>query len=386
MQKMLQKLTALTAAFGLCAMLAACGAAAPSSEAPAASTATVEAAAPSEAPEAATPEAGEEDFYTSRLSVAGLKGPTTMGLVNLIEWSAQESEIDPEKVTTIVADQSGESIVMDNKNGRAIDFTMYGAADEIVPLLVRGELDAAALPANLAATLYQKTNGALKVACINTLGVLYIVEKGDTVKTVADLAGQTIVTTGKGTTPEYVLRYLLSQNGLDPDKDVTIEYASEATEALAQIQAGTATIAMLPQPFVTSALSQVEGLRVALDMNTEWEAVAGSKLVTGVLVVQSTLADSKDTTQLDAFLNAYADSVAAANTDLETTAALCEQYGIVPKAALAQKALPQCNIVFETGDEMVKDLTNYYHVLFDADPASVGGALPDFDFYYDFAG
>ena len=172
---------------------------------------------------------------------------------------------------------------------------MYGAADEVVPLLVKGDIDAAAVPANLAATLYQKTNGAVEVACVNTLGVLYIVENGETVNSVADLKGQTLVTTGKGTTPEYVLRYVLSENGIDPDNDVTIEYCSEATEALSKVQAGEAsTIAMLPQPFVTSALSQVEGLRVALDMNEEWQKVAGSKLVTGVLVVR------KDAVEADA--------------------------------------------------------------------------------------
>ena len=128
------------------------------------------------------------------------------------------------------------------------NFTMYGAADEIVPLLVKGDLDAAAVPANLAATLYNKTNGAVEVACINTLGVLYIVENGETVNSVGDLKGQTIVTTGKGATPEYVLRYVLTENGVDPDSDVTIEYCSEATEALSKVQAGEATIAMLPQP------------------------------------------------------------------------------------------------------------------------------------------
>ena len=120
------------------------------------------------------------------------------------------------------------------------NFTMYGAADEIVPLLVKGDLDAAAVPANLAATLYNKTNGAVEVACINTLGVLYIVENGETVNSVGDLKGQTIVTTGKGATPEYVLRYVLTENGVDPDSDVTIEYCSEATEALSKVQAGEA--------------------------------------------------------------------------------------------------------------------------------------------------
>ena len=345
----LKRVFAAVTAFALCASLAGCGAAASVSESAAESTA--ESAV--EAEPAATEAPAESEATEATLRIAGLKGPTTMGLVNLM------------------ADEVASSY----------DFTMYGAADEIVPLLVKGDLDAAAVPANLAATLYNKTNGAVEVACINTLGVLYIVENGETVNSVADLKGQTIVTTGKGTTPEYVLRYVLSENGIDPDSDVTIEYCSEATEALSKVQAGEATIAMLPQPFVTSALSQVEGLRVALDMNEEWQKVAGSKLVTGVLVVRKDAVEN-DPEAFASFMEGYAASVEAANSDLEGTAALCEQYGVVAKAALAQKALPQCNIVFETGDEMKADLETYFNVLYAADPTSVGGTLPADDFYY----
>ena len=342
----LKRILSAVAAFALCASLAGCGA----STSAAASTAESASAAPAATEEPTSPETSSA---SDALRVAGLKGPTTMGLVNMLTSDAADT----------------------------IDFTMYGAADEVVPLLVKGDIDAAAVPANLAATLYQKTNGAVEVACVNTLGVLYIVENGETVNSVADLKGQTLVTTGKGTTPEYVLRYVLSQNGLDPDTDVTIEYCSEATEALSKVQAGEVSIAMLPQPFVTSALSQVEGLRVALDMNEEWQKVAGSKLVTGVLVVRKDAVDA-DPARFASFMDAYQASVDAANTDVEGTAALCEQYGIVAKAALAQKALPQCNIVFETGDQMKVDLSTYYQVLFDADPTSVGGNMPADDFYY----
>ena len=349
----LKRVFAAVTAFALCASLAGCGAAASVSESAAESAAESTAESAVEAEPAATEAPAESEATEATLRIAGLKGPTTMGLVNLM------------------ADEVASSY----------DFTMYGAADEIVPLLVKGDLDAAAVPANLAATLYNKTNGAVEVACINTLGVLYIVENGETVNTVADLKGQTIVTTGKGTTPEYVLRYVLSENGVDPDSDVTIEYCSEATEALSKVQAGEATIAMLPQPFVTSALSQVEGLRVALDMNEEWQKVAGSKLVTGVLVVRKDAVEN-DPEAFASFMEGYAASVEAANSDLEGTAALCEQYGVVAKAALAQKALPQCNIVFETGDEMKADLETYFNVLYAADPTSVGGTLPADDFYY----
>ena len=345
---MFKKLMSAVAAAALCVSLAACGATA-TSEAAAEATATP-APAVTEAPAEETASAETAD---GALRVAGLTGPTTMGLVNLM---AGEDAAD-------------------------YDFEMYGKADEIVPQLVKGELDAAAVPANLAATLYQKTNGAIEVACINTLGVLYVVENGETVNSVEDLKGKTIVTTGKGTTPEYVLRYILTENGVDPDNDVTLDFYSEATEALAQLQAGTSTIAMLPQPFVTSALAQVEGLRVALDMNEEWEKVAGSKLVTGVLVARKDAVEA-DPARFAAFMDGYKASVEAANTDLENTAALCEQYGIVAKAALAQKALPNCNIVFETGDEMKTDLETYFNVLYAADPTSVGGQLPADDFYY----
>ena len=345
---MFKKLMSAVTAAALCVSLAACGATA-TSEATAEATATP-APAVTEAPAEETASAETAD---GALRVAGLKGPTTMGLVNLM---AGEDAAD-------------------------YDFEMYGKADEIVPQLVKGELDAAAVPANLAATLYQKTNGAIEVACINTLGVLYVVENGETVNSVEDLKGKTIVTTGKGTTPEYVLRYILTENGVDPDNDVTLDFYSEATEALAQLQAGTSTIAMLPQPFVTSALAQVEGLRVALDMNEEWEKVAGSKLVTGVLVARKDAVEA-DPARFAAFMDGYKASVEAANTDLENTAALCEQYGIVAKAALAQKAQPNCNIVFETGDEMKTDLETYFNVLYAADPTSVGGQLPADDFYY----
>ena len=347
-----KKVLSAVLALAMAASLAACGgAAAVSSTEPAYEPAATE--APAETTETAAESAG--------IRIAGLKGPTTMGLVNLIAQAE--------------AGQTAQDYA----------FTMYGAADEIVPLLVKGELDAAAIPANLAATLYQKTNGALEVACINTLGVLYVVELGNNIQSVEDLKGATIVTTGKGTTPEYVLRYVLSQNGIDPDKDVTIEYLSEATEVAARLTAPSTDsrtiVAMLPQPFVTSVVAQSEGgVRVALDMNEEWQKVAGSRLVTGVTVVRKEFAEANPDVMAQ-LMTDYAASVESVTADLSGTAALCEQYGVVAKAALAEKALPSCNIVFETGDEMKTDLTAYLQVLYDADPASVGGALPGEDFY-----
>lgn len=290
--------------------------------------------------------------------IAGLKGPTTMGLVNLL---------DMEQQGTAALDY---------------DLQLYGTADEIVPGLIKGELDMAAIPANLAAALYQKTKGGIQVMAVNTLGVLYVVEKGDTVHSMADLAGRTILSTGKGTTPEYLLRYLLEKNGLDPDKDVNIQYCSEATEVTAQMAAAQKdAIAVLPQPYVTAAGMKDPSLRVALDLTAEWDKVSDSQLVTGVTVVRTQYAQEHPDV-VEAFLQEYAQSVRTANADLDRTAALCEQQGVVAKAAIAKKALPACNIVCRTGDEMQKDVSAYLSVLCAADPAAVGGKLPDEGFYW----
>ena len=271
--------------------------------------------------------------------------------------------------------------LMAGEDAADYDFEMYGKADEIVPQLVKGELDAAAVPANLAATLYQKTNGAIEVACINTLGVLYVVENGETVNSVEDLKGKTIVTTGKGTTPEYVLRYILTENGVDPDNDVTLDFYSEATEALAQLQAGTSTIAMLPQPFVVVARSQVDGLRVALDLTKEWNALGGgSQLITAVLLVRSEFLEQHPQA-VEKLLDEYTRSVDFLNDQPAEASVLVEKYGIV-KAAVAEKAIPDCNIVCITGDNMKTMASGYLQVLYDQNPESVGGKLPGDDFYW----
>ena len=295
---------------------------------------------------------------SAAVRIAGLKGPTTMGLVNLLE--------------------------MEKKGTASLDYDLqlYGAADEIVPKLIKGELDMAAIPANLAATLYQKTNGGIQVMAVNTLGVLYVVEKGDTVHSFADLKGRTILSTGKGTTPEYVLRYLLRKNGLDPDKDVKIEYYSEASEVTAQMAATRKdAIAVLPQPYVTAAQVKDSSLRVVLDLTKEWNKVCDTQLITGVTVVRKAYAEAHPEV-VTAFLNDYKQSVDAANNDLDGTAALCERVGVVAKAAIAKKALPKCNIVCRTGAEMQKDVAAYLQVLYDASPAAVGGKLPDSGFYW----
>ena len=348
----MKRLVSLLLAAAMCLALAACGASSSGSSVAAGSAASSQPASSS-----ASSEAAETLSTTEPVRIAGLKGPTTMGLVNLLPMmEAGETAID-------------------------YDLQLYGTADEIVPLLMKGELDMAAIPANLAATLYQKTEGQIQALAVNTLGVLYVVEKGDTVQSIQDLKGRTVLSTGKGTTPEYVLRYILTQNGIDPDKDLTIEYYSEATEVTAQMAVAEDAIAVLPQPYVTSAGMQDETLRVALDLTAEWEKVSDTQLITGLTVVRKEYAEAHPDV-IEAFLAEYAQSVEAANTDVEGTAALCEAQGVVAKAAIAQKALPQCKIVCLTGEELKTNAEGYLQVLYDADPASVGGALPGADFYY----
>lgn len=290
------------------------------------------------------------------VDVAALRGPTSMGLVKLMEES--------------------ENGFTDN----SYSFTLEGAPDAIVPLLVKGDIDAAAIPGNLASVLYNNTKGQIEVIAINTLGVLYIVENGDSIQSVDDLRGRTIYSAGKGSTPEYALQYILSSNGLEVGKDVFIEWKSEHAECVAALKADKNGCAMLPQPFAATAMMQDSNIRIALDLNDLWEEKVGSVLITGVTVVRKDFASESPET-LQAFMEDYASSVEYAQCDVPGAAALIGKYGIVPeKAALA--ALPYCRISFITGEEMKEALSEYLSILYDANPKSVGGALPDDGFYY----
>ena len=270
----------------------------------------------------------------------------------------------------------------DNSENSGFEFTIAGAADEITPALVQGNTDIACVPANLASVLYNKTEGGVKVLAVNTLGVLYIVQNGEpTIASVSDLAGKTIYASGKGATPEYALRYILTQNGLDPDSDVTIEWKSEHSECLSALVTDEGSAAMLPQPFVTTAQTKNEGVSVVLDLNSEWEALNnGSALVTGVVIARTEFAEQYPDA-LNSFLEEYSASVEYVNANTADAAQLIGKFDIVP-AAVAEKALPKCNIVFISGAEMKEKLSGYLSVLYESEAASVGGALPADDFYY----
>lgn len=289
--------------------------------------------------------------------VGSLTGPTTIGLVDFMARA-----------------DAGET-------ANTYEFTVTGAADEIVPSLVKGDLDVALVPANVAANVYAKTDGGVSVIDINTLGVLYVVTGDDSVATFEDLAGKTVYMTGKGQTPEYVMGYLLDRAGIADQ--VTVEYKSEAAEVVSALAADPTATAVLPQPYATAAQAKVEGLSAVVDLNDVWDNYAGdgSRLVTGVTVVRDDfLAEHPEAVR--EFLDGQAASVDSVNADPESAAALVVERGIIESEQVAAKAIPECSLVCIQGAEMQDALSGYLQVLHDADPASVGGALPGEDFYW----
>ncbi len=291
------------------------------------------------------------------IRVAALKGPTGMGMAPLMDAA---------------------------QNGTAkqnYSFTIESAPDAVNALVINGEVDIAAVPVNVASVLFNKTQGKVQVAGINTKGVLYLVEAGDSIKSIADLRGKTIYASGQGATPEYILNHVLTQNGLTPGTDVTVEYMTEHAEVITALAAGTASIGLLPEPNVTSALASNDKLRIAVDMTEAWDAIADTTLVQGVIVVNRTFAETYPDA-VKTFLDEYAASVEYVNSNPAEASVMIEAAGIIPKAAVAQKAIPTSNICLITGDEMKTTLTALYDVLFAANPASIGGTLPTDDFYY----
>lgn len=301
----------------------------------------------------------QEELTAAEINLYVLSGPTGIGAMNL--WAAADA---------------GET-----KNTYHI--TMPGANDEVVAALSKGDADIAAVATNLAATLYNKTEGGVTVLAVNTLGVLSLLSNGQEAATVSELKGKTIYAPGQGANPEYILRYVLTGNGLDPDKDVTLQFVGEGSELLTVWQSDPEAIILAPQPVATSILMQNENAKTLFDMTEEWDKIAGgdSTLMMGCVIVRNEFLQANPGA-VELFLQEYAASIEKAQFDVEGTAALCEQYGLIPKAALAQKAIPSCGLTFVTGAEMKTGLSGYLQVMFDANPKSVGGALPGDGFYY----
>lgn len=274
-------------------------------------------------------------------------------------------------------------LMADKEGSDTIAFSVLGDPTEAVAKLTNGEADIAALPTNLAATLYNKLNGGVQLMCLCTLGTLYILEQGDDVNCMADLADKTLYAYGQGANPEYVLNHLLEESGVDP-ADVDIQWKGSTDEVAALMASGEAKLCMLPVPAATTVLMQGEETRKALDLNTAWaDAESDGALAMGCVVVRTEFAQSNPEA-VEQFLTDYENSIEYMSdpANLEDAAALAETYGIVPKAAVAKKAIPDANLCFITEDDMVAAIQGYYQVLYDANPASIGGFVPDGDFYY----
>ena len=282
------------------------------------------------------------------VNIAALKGPTGMGISYLMQDESDKYSVE-----------------------------LMDAPDVVVGKFVSGEIDIAAVPINLAATLYNKTEGNVVLLNIDTLGVLYIVDNGTTIQSLSDLAGKTIYATGEGATPQFVLDYLLAQNGLTDQ--VTVEYVGEHTALAAMLASGEAEIGMLPEPFVSSVLLKNSNARVALDLNEAWESASGTKLVMGVYIASRTFYNEHPD-QVKAFLADYAASVDKVNTAADA-ASVVASLGIVGSEQIATQAIPRSNIVSITGEEMKSAAAAVLNVLFTANPASIGGKLPGDDLY-----
>ena len=291
----------------------------------------------------------------TEINVGVIKGPTGIGTVELMEKS-----------------ESGETEGLYN-------ISVAASADEVNGKIAKGELDIAAVPTNVAPLLYNKDNGAYSVLAVNTLGVLYVLENGNTVNSVQDLSGKTIYMAGQGAVPEYVINYILEKNGID---DTEIVFMTEHTEAAAALADGRADIVILPEPNVTAAMMQNENIRIALDLTEEWKNVSGNDMAMGCIKVRNDfLKDNKEA--VDTFLDEYEDSIEYVNENTADAAQLVEKYGIMASAKAAEKAIPNCNIVYIDGDDMKNILSDFYGVLYEANPKSIGGNLPGADFYYE---
>ncbi len=299
----------------------------------------------------------QKQVVSADINIGCMKGPTAIGMIKLLSDSDAEKSVN------------------------TYHYTIAGTADEISTGLIKGDLDVAAVPCNLASVLYNKTEGEIVTVAVNTLGVLYIVEAGEAVNSVQDLKGKTIYSTGQGTTPEYTLRFLLTSAGINPDSDVDIQYKSEAPEVLAALTQNPDAVAMLPQPYTTVALNSNDTYRIALDVTKEWEKLNDGTVVTGVLVARKDFIE-KNKEAFNAFLDEYKASTSYASANIDDTAALLESFDIF-KAAIAKKAIPYCNVTYITGDDMKEKVLSYLKVIYDQNPAAVGGKIEEGMFYID---
>lgn len=287
----------------------------------------------------------------TEIRIAALKGPTGMGMVKLA----------------------------DKQNYPNYTVSIEASPDALNPRIISGEVDVAAVPVNLASVLYNKLDGDISVLAVSTLGVLYVVEAGSEVNSVADLAGKTVYATGQGATPEYILNYLLDKNGVAGS--VEVNYVGEHAALATMLADGSAEIGMLPEPNVTSTLAGNDNMRIALNLTEEWNKVCSTELVQGVVIVRKSFVNEHPEA-IEQFLREYEKSSAFVNENIDEAAKLIVDVGILGNAEIAKKAIPNCNISFSKGEAMHKAVEGMLAVLFEANPKSIGGKLPDKDFYY----
>lgn len=312
----------------------------------------------------ATPDvqASQEVFQGEDVRLAVISGPTGIGAAKLLSDSDQDQTVNHYEYT----------IATDN--------------NEVVSGLTSqdGELDIAMVASNMAANLYNKTQGDVKILALGTQGVLHILEGkgGNTIQSMADLKGKTIYATGQGANPEYILRHLLTENGLNPDEDVEIVFA-DATEISAKLLSGEIDTAMLPVPAATAAIAKGQGsVRDAIDMTSAWNDLDnGSQLIMSAVVARTDFIEEHPQA-VQVFLKEYEASVTYGKENPQEAGELVAGFGIAPSAAIAQKAIPQCNLVFVSGADMKPAINGYFEVLYAMDPTAVGGAMPDDDIYY----
>ena len=287
----------------------------------------------------------------TEIRIAALKGPTGMGMVKLA----------------------------DKQNYPNYTVSIEASPDALNPRIISGEVDVAAVPVNLASVLYNKLDGDISVLAVSTLGVLYVVEAGSEVNSVADLAGKTVYATGQGATPEYILNYLLDKNGVAGS--VEVNYVGEHAALASMLADGSAEIGMLPEPNVTSTLAGNDDLRIALNLTEEWNKVCSTELVQGVVIARKSFVNEHPEA-IEQFLREYEKSSAFVNENIDEAAKLIVDVGILGNVEIAKKAIPNCNISFSKGEAMHKAVEGMLTVLFEANPKSIGGKLPDKDFYY----
>lgn len=287
----------------------------------------------------------------TEIRIAALKGPTGMGMVKLA----------------------------DKQNYPNYTVSIEASPDALNPRIISGEGDVAAVPVNLASVLYNKLDGDISVLAVSTLGVLYVVEAGSEVNSVADLAGKTVYATGQGATPEYILNYLLDKNGVAGS--VEVNYVGEHAALATMLADGSSEIGMLPEPNVTSTLAGNDDLRIALNLTEEWNKVCSTELVQGVVIARKSFVNEHPEA-IEQFLREYEKSSAFVNENIDEAAKLIVDAGILGNVEIAKKAIPNCNISFSKGEAMHKAVEGMLAVLFEANPKSIGGKLPDKDFYY----